>query len=114
MDAVSNEGARRESDGRGTRPPCRHVIQNPAPAHPPHGIGERHILHLSEEVPGHLLGIPRSLRIRTSEKSQNANFAVTEFSEVGRDGLVTVSPFWRLNHWLVLPWRVTKRLGYRS
>jgi hypothetical protein len=43
-----------------------------------------------------------------------AIFALTEFSEVGRATLVTFSTSWRLIHWLVLSWRVTKRLGHRS
>ena len=46
--------------------------------------------------------------------SPKLNFAMPEFSDVGRAGLVTVSTFWRLIHWLVLSWRVTKRHSNRS
>jgi hypothetical protein len=44
--------------GRVRAPPCHHLTQNPGPARLPNGIGERHILHASEEVPGHPLGFP--------------------------------------------------------
>ena len=43
-----------------------------------------------------------------------ANFALTEFSEVGRAALVTFSTSWRLINRLVLSWRVTKRQSNRS
>jgi peptidoglycan biosynthesis protein MviN/MurJ (putative lipid II flippase) len=46
--------------------------------------------------------------------SPKLNFAMPEFSDVGRAGLVTVSTFWRLIHWLVLSWKVTKRHSNRS
>src|SRR5829696_2286966 len=42
------------------------------------------------------------------------NFAMPEFSEVGRAALVTFSTSWRLIHRLVLSWRVTKRHSNRS
>jgi fatty acid desaturase len=41
-------------------------------------------------------------------------FAITKFSEVGRDALVTFSTSWRLIHQLSLVWRVTKRQSNRS
>ena len=43
-----------------------------------------------------------------------ANFALTEFSEVGRAALVTFSTSWRLINRLVLSWRVTKRQSNRT
>jgi hypothetical protein len=42
------------------------------------------------------------------------NFAVPEFSEVGRAPLVTFSTSWRLIYWLVLSWRVPKPQSNRS
>ena len=44
----------------------------------------------------------------------SANFTITEFYEVGRAALVTVSTSWCLIHRLVLSWRVTKRHSNRS
>jgi fatty acid desaturase len=44
----------------------------------------------------------------------SANFAFTEFSEVGRTALVTFSTSRRLIHRPVLSWRVTKRQSNRS
>jgi len=43
-----------------------------------------------------------------------ANFVMTEFSEVGRAALVTFSTFRCLIHRLVLSWKVTKRQSNRS
>jgi len=51
---------------------------------------------------------------RSAWKVNSANFAGTEFSEVGRSALVTFSTSWRLIHRLVLAWRVTKRPSNRS
>ena len=46
--------------GRVRASPSRDLTQNSCPASLPNSIGERHILHLSDEVSGHSLGIPRS------------------------------------------------------
>jgi hypothetical protein len=52
--------------------------------------------------------------LRTSPFGLSANFALTEFSEVGRSALVTFSTSWRPIHQLALSWRVTKRHSDRS
>jgi hypothetical protein len=64
--------------------PRHHFTQNLGPARPPNGIGELHIFHLLEEVPGHPLGIRRSPTLRTSENAVNANFAESPKGEVRR------------------------------
>src|SRR5215211_2263855 len=73
--------------GRVRAPPCHHLTQNPGPARLPNGMGERHILHASEEVPGHPLGFPRSSpMLRTSELciKRKFNFGESPKGEVRR------------------------------
>src|SRR5215207_4391532 len=66
MDAAGNEGQGANPMGGVRVQPCRHLIQNPCPAHPPNGIGERHILHLSARGAGTPARDPRVLMLRTS------------------------------------------------